>query len=192
MKQIGFDLDNTLVDYSKTCEIYSQINSLPNLNSIKTLRSFLKPNGEETEVWTTAQAWIYGEGLEFAIVSPGAIKFLERLNSSGWTYYIFSHKTEFTPNFTGSVPIRASMKEWLNNSKLNSYFGDLNNTFFFNSINEKILGINNAHLDIYVDDLIKILINPLLKVDKKYLYGDEVNNYPGITTIRDFRDIKID
>jgi hypothetical protein len=65
-KSFGFDLDNTLVDYSISAQIYSRSNNLEKCEDISSLRSLLKTNDPTGRRWQEAQSWIYTEGLSFA------------------------------------------------------------------------------------------------------------------------------
>ena len=167
----GFDLDNTLINYDSSALAYSKLIGIPDQNSINQLRTYFTSSGQP-ESWTKAQSWIYTHGLELAEISSGAIPAINRLSSNGYGVSIVSHKTEFGPSEFGSVPLREVAIDWIAMSHLNAYFPNLNNIYFADSIEEKVIIIRNCNLSHYADDLLKIFIHteyPKNKI-KSYLY----------------------
>jgi hypothetical protein len=167
----GFDLDNTLINYDSSALAYSKLISIPDQNSINQLRTYLISSGH-TEAWTKAQSWIYSHGLEMAYISSGAIPAINRLLSYGYGVSIISHKSLFGPNKFGAIPLRRLAMDWIASSQLNTYFPNLNNIYFANSIDEKINIISNCNLSHYADDLLKILMHTKYPKNmiKSYLY----------------------
>jgi len=168
----GFDLDNTLINYDSSALAYSRLISIPDQNSINQLRNYFASSGQ-TKSWTKAQSWIYTHGLQLAEISSGAIQAINRLSSNGYVVSIISHKTLFGPGEFGAVPLRKVAMDWIANSQLNSYFPNLNNIYFADSIEEKVILIRNCHLSHYVDDLLKVFIHtgyPKNRI-KSYLYN---------------------
>jgi hypothetical protein len=167
----GFDLDNTLINYDSSALAYSKLIGIPDQNSINQLRTYFTSSGQP-ESWTKAQSWIYAHGLELAEISSGAIPAINRLLSNGYGVSIISHKTKFGPSEFGSVPLRAVAIDWIARSQLNAYFPNLNNIYFADSIEEKVIIIRNCNLSHYADDLLKIFTHveyPKNKI-KSYLY----------------------
>ena len=64
--RFGFDLDNTLIDYSQSTVEYCKLNRLQIYKSLRDLRNKIKFEMADDESWQSAQAWIYTEGLDFA------------------------------------------------------------------------------------------------------------------------------
>ena len=193
MQHFGFDLDNTIVDYSISCVKYSELINIPTKKSIDELKTYLKSERYEPQTWTRAQSWLYGSGLEFARVGFDFIEFVKKLKSRGWAFSIFSHKTEYGPSEFGSIPFQKVMLNWMISHNLNYFFQPEKNLWFLNSVEDKVAKINEAGVTHYIDDLPKILSHPKLSPHiKLYLYSQKINfefEYPSISR---FMDINIE
>jgi hypothetical protein len=167
----GFDLDNTLINYSLSALAYSKLIGIPDQNSINQLKTYLT-NSDHPEFWTQAQSWIYTQGLELAEISSGALPAIDRLLSYGYSVSIISHKSVFGPSEFGAVPLRKLAMDWIANSQFNAYFPNLSNVFFAGSVDEKINIIRNCNLSHYADDLLKILVHTQYPKNmiRSYLY----------------------
>jgi len=191
MKHFGFDLDNTLVDYSKSCATYCIKNGIPIMHTIGELRSYLKPEKVDTENWTMAQAWLYTEGIEFATISDGAIEFIDELSDNGWKLSIHSHKTQNIPLKFGGTPLRINFINWFNNSPLEQHFQIGNNLFFYDSLIEKLEGISNSNLSHYVDDLPKVFESSSYpRRLKSFLFRNKAEDLDWVTQIDNFTEIE--
>lgn len=193
MRHFGFDLDNTLIDYSQSCVQYTEQENLPVCTNVKNLRKMLKPGDADTSQWTRAQSWIYGEGLKYAIVESEAILFLKSLVNKGWQISIHSHKTQFGPLVFGRVPLRKLMTDWINNSILSTYFTIHSNVNFYDDLDSKVRGIASSNLNCYVDDLYRVFEHPNYpRHVKSYLYQDFHQDLDWLIEIDSFQDIHID
>lgn len=193
VRHFGFDLDNTLIDYSFSCREYAEQSGLPKVTTIGELRELLKAGRDESETWTSAQSWIYGEGLQYAFISESSINFLKTLVEKGWTASIHSHKTEFGPSAYGRVPFRALMQDWLELSPLKHFFDLNSNVYFYADLDSKILGITVSKLDCYVDDLPRIFRHPEYpRSTRSYLYRSRDEELDWVHSIHSFEEIKID
>lgn len=193
VRHFGFDLDNTLIDYSFSCRKYAEQSGLPEVTTIVQLRELLKAGRDESKTWTSAQSWIYGKGLQYAFVSESSINLLQTLVERGWTASIHSHKTEFGPSAYGRVPFRALMKDWLESSTLKSFFDLNSNVNFYAELDSKILGIAGSKLDCYVDDLPRIFRHPEYpRSIRSYLYRCRDEELDWVHSIHSFEEIKID
>ena len=90
-KSFGFDLDNTLIDYSAAVEEYCRINNLIPCTNIGMLRERLGKNSSSDLEWQLAQGWLYTEGLQFAEPGLGSIDLCSYLFQAGYKLYIVSH-----------------------------------------------------------------------------------------------------
>lgn len=193
MAHFGFDLDNTLLDYSLSCTTYAKLKDFPNANSIHELKNILRSNSSKEDLWTLAQSWLYGEGLNYVELAPGALDFLNWLLDNNWRISIHSHKSQFSPEEFGHIPLRQLMIEWFCNSPLKDLFSLDSNLFFYDDLNAKVLGIRSSNLNAYVDDLSSIFRHPLYpKFIPSYLYQGNCVDLPWLKTIQHFSEIKND
>lgn len=190
MKRFGFDLDNTLIDYSRSCEQYTKQRGLPICANIKDLRKMLKPDELESSNWTLAQSWIYGKGLQYAVIEAEVIPLLKSLVNKGWQVSIHSHKTKFGPVVYGSVPLREMMIDWIENSSLSDFFAINQNLNFYDDLDSKVKGIASQNLNCYVDDLAAVFLHSNYpRHIKSYLYQGTELNLDWLVTIKSFKDI---
>lgn len=172
--RFGFDLDNTLIDYSASVLKYCQINNLKKCDNINELKQLLRKSNINNNAWQVAQCWLYTSGLDYANFSEGAIDFIYHLLKKNIEIYIVSHKTEFTPNFCERKNLRDSAVTWLKNSEIVNVLPDFKNLYFESTRQEKIAQINRLNLDFFVDDLFEVLNDPnLAKSISKYLIGSK-------------------
>lgn len=191
MSHFGFDLDNTLVDYSKSCAIYCIKNGFPLMETIDDLRSYLKPEKIDTEGWTIAQAWLYTEGLEFATLVDGAIDFIQKLSDDGWKLSVHSHKSQNIPLKFGGFPLRRNFINWFGNSPLKDYFEIGENFSFYDSLIDKLEGISSSSLSHYVDDLPKVFESSFYPRQlKSFLFRTKAESLDWVTQIDNFTEIK--
>ena len=159
-KRIGFDLDNTLIDYSLSCIKYSEFSELPKIGKTTDLKQHLNKIDPTTKTWNKAQSWIYTKGLSFAKISDGAEELLAWLQSKHYDISIHSHKSEKTPEYSGSLDLRTPMKSWIQSSNLITYLDFDRDIFFYETQDFKVEGISDANLDIFVDDLMAVFNHP--------------------------------
>lgn len=193
MSHFGFDLDNTLIDYSESCRQYSKQHGLPEVSSTDGLRSLLNSEIESGAAWTSAQSWIYGVGLYYASISHFATNLLEKLLQNGWQLSIHSHKTEYGPTAYGSVPFRELMIGWLSASELRNFFNLDSNIFFYDDLDSKVLGIADSNLEIYIDDLPKVFKHVHYpRQVRSYLYRSFDRELDWTIKISSFEDISLE
>lgn len=174
-KIVGLDLDNTLIDYSNAVSVYANKYLKRNLKSIFEIRKTLKTRDIDSE-WQKAQSWIYTEGLNYAVLSEGAIELLHDLKQTGTPLYVISHKTRRTPRNFGNLDLRKPAEEWI---KLNLEPLDINisGVFFESTRTEKIERIKRLNITHFVDDLIEVLTDENFpKSVEKYLYNPSSQN----------------
>jgi len=190
-KSFGFDLDNTLVDYSISAQIYSRSNNLEKCEDISSLRSLLKTNDPTGRRWQEAQSWIYTEGLSFAYPNIGAKELCSYLESNNFKLQIVSHKTTHTPNFCGEKPLRNLATQWIKESDLSSFFSNEEMIHYESTRFNKVKKIKSLNLDYFVDDLVEVFT--------EHEYPKEINSYllcsydvdiPWVKKISSLLDIK--
>lgn len=191
MLRIGFDLDNTLVNYSLAVNQYCKANSLPVKNSIVELRNFLNPLDDRQSDWVKAQSWIYSDGLEFAEIENSAVSFIEKMAEENYEICILSHKSTLGPPQFGEKPFRERATSWLAKSKIGLYFTPGVNLFFYESLDDKVSGIKTQKLDLYVDDLLKVFRHPSYpnKV-KSFIFRSGRDTLDWLHEIHDFKELE--
>jgi hypothetical protein len=121
-KSFGFDLDNTLINYSASVEEYCRIKNLIPCTNIGMLREQLGKSSFSDHDWQLAQGWLYTEGLRFAQPGLGSIDLCKYLIQEGYQLFIVSHKTSHTPYFCGSIPLHDIANNWIKKSAIANYF----------------------------------------------------------------------
>lgn len=157
MTTIGFDLDNTVINYDLSAFKYSQIMGFDEVRSISELKGLLKSEKFATDGWTRAQSWIYGEGLAYATIQDGLLSVMRFLANHDYSFYIVSHKSKIGPSKFGSIQFIECTLEWLKNSPIGAMFEKNINLFFEETRREKIQRIIHLNLDFFVDDLIEVI-----------------------------------
>lgn len=191
---IGFDFDNTIIDYSNSFKIlakkkkYNKINSNLDKNSLK---DFLIKNKKQNE-WTIIQGEVYGKYITRAELYKGFIKLFRYLLKKNIKIFIVSHKTKY-PYLGKKINLRKEAKKWIQKNIIykNKIFNfSMKNVYFENSLEKKINRIVNLKCDIFIDDLPQIL-NLLPKNVDKFLFNPTAKkifkkNYKTINSWKQF------
>lgn len=157
MSSIGFDLDNTIIDYGLPAKLYAQNIGIANITSLPELRKAMNGNDPSGDAWTRAQSWIYGEGLRFADIHENLTTQITELQERSFSIFVISHKTEYGPKNYGSVAFVDLALEWLSASPLSSVLSKNENLFFEGTRELKLERIRSLNLDFFVDDLVEVL-----------------------------------
>lgn len=190
-KNFGFDLDNTLIDYSVPAQIYSSSNNLDLCKDIISLRSLLNSNDPSGRKWQEAQSWLYTEGLAFANPNLGANELCSYLKSKNYKLQIVSHKTTHTPDFSGKKPLRNLSTQWIEKSELSNYFLNEKIIHYESTREQKVKKIKSLNLDFFVDDLAEVFLEP--EYPKKiisFLICESDIDIPWVQKISSLLDIK--
>ena len=155
-RKFGFDLDNTIVDYSDSVERYCLDNSLKMCKTILELRKLLQEADDSGNLWQIAQGWLYTDGLSYAKPAEGAIELCEYLRTNNFELFIVSHKTTHTPVFCGNKPLRSVATNWISSGGLSNYFPSTENIYYEASRELKINRIKSLDLGYFIDDLVQI------------------------------------
>ena len=168
---VGFDFDNTIIDYTNTFKEIAYIKKLipqnipGNKNSI---RNYLRDQNKEKE-WTILQGEVYGSHIMRAKIYKGVKEAFIWLSKNNIKTYIISHKTQF-PYLGKKINLRVAALKWIeDNVFLNEKQIKLTpkEIFFENTIEEKIERIKELNCNIYIDDLpevLKLLPNNIIKI----------------------------
>ena len=190
---IGFDFDNTIIDYSKAFKflINKKIKKKGlNLNK-DTLKNFLIKNKKENE-WTVIQGEVYGKYIIEAKLYKGFIKLFKYLLKKNIKIFIVSHKTKY-PYLGEKINLRKAATKWIQKNIINRNKNlnfSMKNVYFENSLEKKINRIVNLKCDIFIDDLPQIL-NLLPKNVDKFLFNPTAKkifkkNYKTINSWKQF------
>jgi predicted secreted acid phosphatase len=160
VESIGLDLDNTIIDYSAAYFSLSERFDLNELHRDRiSIRNILRKSKFDDEEWQYFQSLLYTEGLVYAKPAEGLLDFLNICKHKKIGVSIISHKTTTTQARFGSQDLRAPALEWLRNNKILSNFISESDVIFCTSAEEKVEVIKAKDFDIFVDDLIEILLD---------------------------------
>ena len=159
-KRFGFDLDNTLIDYSVAVQKYCSNEGLDECKTINNLRTLLRRSDTTGRLWQLAQGWLYTDGLSYARAGQGAVELCEFLRSSNFELLIVSHKTTHTPDFCGQKPLRKIATKWINSSELADYFLGNEQIYYEATRASKVERIQKLKLNYFVDDLVEVFQEP--------------------------------
>ena len=159
-KRFGFDLDNTLIDYSVAVQKYCLNEGLDECKTLDSLRSLLRRSDTSERLWQLAQGWLYTDGLSYARAGQGAVELCEFLKNSDMELMIVSHKTTHTPDFCGQKPLREIATNWINSSELAGYFLGDEQIYFEATRALKVERIQKLKFSYFVDDLVEVFQEP--------------------------------
>jgi hypothetical protein len=191
--RIGFDLDNTLIDYSRSARVYGLREGLGEIRDLNMLRTRLRKDDSTDKSWQRAQSWIYTDGMALARISSGFVKLKEFLEQSGSILFVVSHKTEKTPDDFGGDPLRDLATTWIKNSLGLEFLKRDINLFFLGTRDEKVKKINDLGLSFFIDDLLDVLKHPYFpSTTQKIWYTKEVEtNDSKIYRVREMKDLQV-
>ncbi len=160
VKSVGIDLDNTIIDYSAAYFYLSERFNLSELQRDRiSIRNILRKSKFDDDEWQYFQSLLYTEGLVHAKPAEGLLDFLNICKHKKVEVSIISHKTATTQSRFGSQDLRTPALDWLRINNILSNYVSESNVIFCNSAEEKIEVIKSTDFDIFVDDLIEILLD---------------------------------
>lgn len=178
--RIGFDFDNTIVNYDALFYRVAVEQSLVPADLSQTklaVRDYLRKEGNEN-AWTEMQGYVYGARMNDAVAYPGAIEFMKLARDNGIAMTIVSHKTRH-PFMGPKYDLHEAAREWVENF-LADEGGMLINPdqlFFELTKEEKIARIAGADCDYFIDDLPEILLMPGFPQGTGRILFDPENNH---------------
>ena len=178
--KVGFDFDNTLINYYGVFFEVAYSKGLIPLNIKKdknSVKDYLNKNSQG-ELFTEIQGLVYGKEIFRSCPSKNILIGLNDLlkKEKKANLFIVSHKTKY-PFIGEKIDLREAANRWIKkNLKLNEklIFPE-KNIFYESTIEEKIKRINYLKCDYYFDDL-PIIIENLPSHIKGFLY-DPLNKY---------------
>jgi len=187
MINIGLDLDNTIINYSETFyEVALEKKLIPrNFSKNKALiRDFFHKNNRY-DLFTKLQGEIYGKQIIKAKIYSGFKEFIDLISNKEANIYIISHKTKY-PIIGDKVDLHECAINFLKQKNiLDNTIIKQKNIFFEPTVEKKIKRIINLKLDVFVDDLPKILLHQdFPSATKKILidYSNSNKEFTGITS----------
>jgi hypothetical protein len=175
---IGFDFDNTIINYSHLFNLVAKKKKIINKNlklDKKKLKNYLIRSNKHKE-WTIIQGEVYGKEIMKAKVFEGFNKLFRYLIKNNVKVYIVSHKTKY-PYSGKKINLRNVASRWIKKNiiKINKDLNfTLKNVYFENSITNKIKRIISLKCNIFVDDL-PVILNLLPETIDKYLFNYKKN-----------------
>lgn len=162
--RIGLDFDNTLIDYADAfaAEAARQGVIAPGIAATKAevKRAAITSDGDET-AWMRIQGQVYGRGIAEGRLIDGVARFLETARSHPATVFIVSHKTRFGHFDESRTDLREAARGWMRSQGFFDRLGLAEDRVFFaETVDEKVARIAALELDVYVDDLPKVLAHP--------------------------------
>lgn len=190
-RKFGFDLDNTIIDYSASVERYCFNNDLKICKTIERLRTLLQEIDDSGYRWQIAQGWLYTDGLSYAKPAHGVIDLCEYLRTRDFELFIVSHKTTHTPIFCGHKELWSVATNWISSGELSRYFAGTKNIYFETSRDLKIKRIKSLDLHYFVDDLVQIFQDPNYPREiVSFLLSTKPTNLPWIRNATSFMSIQ--
>jgi hypothetical protein len=178
---IGIDFDNTIIDYSTL--FYDAGAGLGVLSDSMTrdkpkIRQYLIDRGRE-EDWIRIQGLVYGKYIENAGVMEGFRSFLATCLQDGWTVYIVSHKTREAV-VGEKFDLHAAARAWLNETGIyrGEPTGAVADVFFEVTRSDKIRRINALGCQVFIDDLVEVLMHPDMNREILKILYDRLEHYP--------------
>jgi len=182
MLKIGFDIDNTLIDYAPSIRLAASHVfglDLP-LALSKSQAVAMITNQFGIDAWTQLQGYVYAEYALFATPFANAICVLKTAKKLGWEVHLVSHKSTF-PASNRQVNLKAyaiRMIEVTGIAKAIDPAGQLpwETIHLCETLEEKISTINALGFDIFVDDLTEVLIGLESKISKIHIFCDATHD----------------
>lgn len=181
--RVGFDFDNTLINYYGVFFDVASVKGLvpSNLKKDKnSVKEFLNNNGKE-ELFTEIQGLVYGKEIFRSKPSKNILIGLNDLikKEKKENLFIVSHKTQY-PFIGEKIDLRKAASRWIEKYlKINeTIIFSKKNIFYESTIEEKIERIKDLRCDYYFDDL-PIVIEKLPSHINGFLY-DPLNKYSGV------------
>jgi 5'(3')-deoxyribonucleotidase len=154
--RVGFDFDNTIVDYSPVFHKIAQ-----NLISDKfyddpkiAVKNYFELQLRQPGSWKEIQSKVYCEQINDIKPSSLFLTLIEWLIKNNHEFFIISHKTETIKVGENRFNLREPATNWI---EKNLPFFQKENIFFESSAVSKIKRIHSLKLDFFIDDLLSIL-----------------------------------
>jgi hypothetical protein len=157
IRHIGIDLDNTIIDYTKSfIEIGRDFGFKPN-STRESIRKALRRTDGTDDLWQEFQSLLYTRGLDFAELAPSAKTFMSLARKKGIEVSIVSHKSRTTQERFGGQDLRGPALDWLRKHQLIPQIVDEKALHFTSTQEKKIKKIIELRIDFFIDDLEEVI-----------------------------------
>ena len=175
IKKIGIDLDNTIISYDDVFQLAAnKFGLLDNNNCLskESLRNQIRNQKNGEKKWQKLQGYVYGEGINEAVLFPGVYRFLWRCKERNIDVEIVSHKTEFGHFDSKKISLRDSATNFLiNHGLLDNKNPLIKKVTYKNNKKEKIDYIKQNNYECFIDDLEEIIFSEELEGQKGILFS---------------------
>ena len=175
IKKIGIDLDNTIISYDDVFQLAAnKFGLLDNNNCLskESLRNQIRNQKNGEKKWQKLQGYVYGEGINEAVLFPGVYRFLWRCKERKIDVEIVSHKTEFGHFDSKKISLRDSATNFLiNHGLLDNKNPLIKQVTYKNSKKEKVDYIKQNNYECFIDDLEEIIFSEELEGQKGILFS---------------------
>jgi len=160
--RIGIDFDNTIINYhnvfhSLACE-HGYLTEFVAKNKENVKQAILEKYGNDMP-WQKLQSIAYGKAIFQAKAFEGALSVFQELKAQGHQLFIVSHKSE-TSHYDPTVQLRSFALQWLkSNNFVDEKLIDNSSLYFLETLDKKITTISELNLDIFIDDLDKVILH---------------------------------
>jgi hypothetical protein len=192
--RIGLDFDNTIAGYDRVFVAAARHlgHDFPEDASKRAIRDRLRASAGD-EAWMRLQGLVYGRLMHKAEMIAGVAAFLRKAREQGARVMIVSHKTEFGHFDPDRVPLRTAAMDWM---VAQGFFGEMGfglapeDVFFEGTRAEKVARIASLGLDVFVDDLEEVFLEPSFPEHvARVLYAPERQAPGPFVTCRSWDDV---
>lgn len=160
--RIGIDFDNTIVNYHQSFYQLALAQGFVDQTcpaEKSAVRSHIMEKYGDDQHWQYLQSKVYGENILQAKLFSGFTDALNGLIQKGHQVYIVSHKSEFS-HYDASVNLRQHALTFLKaHNIIGQHVIDETNVYFLSTLDEKVEKISALQLDVFIDDLDKVLMH---------------------------------
>lgn len=179
--RIGFDFDNTIVNYDSLFHKVAVEQGLvpAELSRSKlAVRDYLRRKGREEE-WIVLQGYVYGARMSEAEAYPGALEFIKAAAKRGASLAIISHKTRHP--FRGPrYDLHDAARGWADValSETAGRIIEADDVYFELTKEDKVARIASCKCDYFIDDLPEIFGTPGFPEATRCILFDPERSHP--------------
>ena len=172
--RIGFDFDNTIVDYTPVfTKIANDLGLKYENNPKNSIKYYFENELDNPSSWKEVQLQVYCELINSIKPSDKLSDLIKWLIDYNHDFFIVSHKTQTIKSGNSKTNLREPANKWIEN---NLPLFKKERIFFESSALAKVRKINSLRLDYFVDDLLTILKHHQFpKETKKILFNSTTN-----------------
>jgi len=194
--KIGFDIDNTLIDYSPSIRsAASDIFGLEMPSGVSKAQAIdLLKREVGLSAWTELQGYVYAEYAMFATPFANALQSLRTVIQMGMVVHLVSHKSSY-PASNRKVNLRDWAITMLDTTGIldevvtrQQLAGD--SIHLCETFEDKIKTIENLKFDIFVDDLVDVLTRLDRNLQRIHIFCDAQHDFiPGLACVSNWNEV---